>query len=297
MLLNISGRTDVIAWYPSWLKHRLDEGFVDVRNPYYGKQVSRIFFEDVDGIVITTKDPKNILRLIDDLMKFPLIIQVTITPYHTDLEPRVPNKKDTIQVIKELAAIVGKDKIDIRFDPLLLNRRYTLSYHIKAFEELCKQLEGYTDVIITSFVDIYKNVKEHATELQLQDFKEEDYKEIGREFSRIATKYGMRVQTCGEERDLSEYGFSKRDCVDLERAYEFTNSMDYRDWKSRNNQHCKCVEMVDIGAYNTCPHLCKYCYANYDEAQVAKNMKLHDEHSTMLIGKLGDGDIVKRRKR
>ena len=37
-----------------------------------------------------------------------------------------------------------------------------------------------------------------------------------------------------------------------------------------------CVEMVDIGAYNSCKHFCKYCYANYDEKQVLNNLKESD---------------------
>lgn len=39
--------------------------------------------------------------------------------------------------------------------------------------------------------------------------------------------------------------------------------------------------------------MCKYCYANYDEKQVLKNMKEHGKGSRLLIGYLKGDNIIK----
>jgi len=294
MILNISGRTDIVAFYSPWFLNRLKEGFVDVRNPLYPTQVSRIYFSDVDGIVFCTKNPIPMLSWIDDI-KIPFLIHITLTPYKKDIEPNVFAKGKIIEAIKKLSFKVGSDKVFVRYDPILINDKYSVSYHIKAFENLCKLLDGYVSRIIVSFVDNYKNVQKNINVLRIKPFDESIYKEIGTNFSKIAKKYHMTVQTCSERRNLGEYGFLISDCLTKEMASELTNQSTFKKWRSRNNKNCNCVEMVDIGGYNTCPHFCKYCYANYDEEKVIHNKNNHDPNSTMLVGHVNSDDIIKIR--
>ncbi len=42
MILMVSGRTDIIAFYSTCFMNRLKEGYIDVRNPFNPKMVSRI---------------------------------------------------------------------------------------------------------------------------------------------------------------------------------------------------------------------------------------------------------------
>ncbi len=295
MILMASGRCDIVAFFSDWFMKRYQEGYVDVRNPFYPKQVSRIFMEDVDAILFCTKNPLPIIPCLKNIQK-PILFHVTLTPYHHDVEPGIIDKKKIIEGIREISQILGRENVYVRYDPVLLNDTYTLHYHKRAFERVCELLDGYISHIIISFVDDYKNVRKHSGILKMRDFTKEDYQEIGVSFSESAKKHGMTVQTCFEEENLIEYGFLKRDCLDINMAFRLTGKTKFKKWTARREKKCNCVEMVDIGVYNACSHFCKYCYANFDERLVKENFLNHDPNSSLLVGHLEEGDIIKVRK-
>ena len=294
MILMVSGRTDIVGFYSKWFMNRLNAGFIDVRNPFNQKMVSRISIEDVDLIFFCTKNPIPILDKIDKIKK-PVYFHITLTGYNKDIEPNIPDKKLIIEAIKKLSNKIGKENIAIRYDPIFLNDKYTIDYHIKAFDKICTLLEGYISKILISFIDDYKNVRNNIKTLRYRDFTEEDYERIGLNFSRIAEEHGLYVHTCFEDHDLVEYGFIKDDCLSKELAYKLTGKK-YPKWKARKGGKCNCVEMVDIGVYNTCSHFCKYCYANFDEKKVKENIIKHNPNSSLLIGELNENDVIKERK-
>lgn len=294
MILNVSGRSDVVAFYTDWFMNRYNSGFIDVLNPFNPKLVSRIYFKDVDLILFCTKNPIPILDYIDYIKK-PILFHVTITPYRKDIEPYVPDKKLIIDAVKTLSKKIGIDNLYVRYDPIFISDTYTLEYHKKAFDHLCGLLDGYVNKIIISFLDEYKNVIKNKSILRYKVLSKKDYEEIGRSFSKSAKEHGITVQTCFEKEDLVEYGFIKGECLSHSLAYILTGKK-YKDWKARGKNGCSCVEMVDVASYNTCPHKCRYCYANYDEKRVKDNYKKHDDNSSLLIGKISDDMNIKVRK-
>lgn len=295
MILNVSGRTDIVAFYSKWFLNRLKEGYVDVRNPFNPNLVSRINFEDVDLIMFCTKNPIPIIDKLDDI-KIPYIFHVTITPYKKDIEPNLPSKSDIIEAVKKISTTIGIENVYVRYDPIFISEKYNIEYHIKAFTKLCSLLKDYVKTIIVSFIDNYQNVRKNLPYLKYRSFTEEDYKLIGENFSKIAKNNNMIVQTCFEERNLAEYGFIKGECMSKELAFKLTGKT-YKKWQARKGSVCNCVELVDIGVYNSCNHLCKYCYANYDESKVKININNHDINSSLLIGHINSNDIIKPRKR
>ena len=295
MILFASGRTDIPAFYSKWFINRVKAGFVDVRNPFNQNLVSRINFSDVDLIMFCSKNP---LPMIDKLkmLKVPVLFHVTITPYSKDVEPNIPDKRLIIEGVKKLSLVLGIDNVVLRYDPIFLSDKYNVDYHIRAFDKLCKNLNGYVNKIIVSFMDEYKNVRSNKNILKYRTFTREDYKKIGEAFSKSAMDNGMIVQTCFEDEDLTEYGFVKGECLSHELAYILTGKK-FKSSNVRKEKKCQCVQMVDIGDYNSCMHMCKYCYANYDEKAVSSNFERHDDNSSLLIGSVQSDDVIKVRKK
>lgn len=295
MILFASGRTDIPAFYSNWFINRVEAGFVDVRNPFNQKLVSRIYFSDVDLIMFCSKNPLPMINKLD-ILKVPVLFHVTITSYGKDVEPNIPDKRLIIDGVKKLSLVLGIDNVVVRYDPIFLSDKYNVDYHIKAFDKLCKNLNGYVNKIIVSFMDEYKNVRSNKNFLKYRAFTREDYKKIGEAFSKSAMDNGMSVQTCFEDEDLTQYGFVKGECLSHELAYILTGKK-FKSSNVRKEKKCECVQMVDIGDYNSCMHMCKYCYANYDEKAVSSNFERHDDNSSLLIGSIQSDDVIKVRKK
>lgn len=295
MILFASGRTDIPAFYSNWFINRVEAGFVDVRNPFNQKLVSRIYFSDVDLIMFCSKNPLPMINKLD-ILKVPVLFHVTITPYGKDVEPNIPDKRLIIDGVKKLSLVLSIDNVVVRYDPIFLSDKYNVDYHIRAFDKLCKNLNGYVNKIIVSFMDEYKNVRSNKNILKYRAFTREDYKKIGEAFSKSAMDNGMSVQTCFEDEDLTEYGFVKGECLSHELAYILTGKK-FKSSNVRKEKKCECVQMVDIGDYNSCMHMCKYCYANYDEKAVSNNFERHDDNSSLLIGSIQRDDVIKVRKK
>lgn len=284
MIINASGRTDIVAYYMNWFVNRWNEGYFDVRNPFNPKLVSRIFVSDVDMIVFCTKNPLPLLDTIH-LFSVPIQLQVTITGYFKDMEPQVPDKGEIIACIQKLSSYLGKENVCVRYDPILLNSKYDVDYHIRAFNKLYTILKGYVSKMIVSFVDDYKNVRNNH--LDYHEPSNEEYLKLKEAFE----KNDMKIVSCMENK--YHIGDEKDCCISIKYAFERTGKF-FKEWKARD---CHCVNMVDVGAYNSCLHGCKYCYANFDSKQIVSNYKMHDVNSSLLIGHLNLDDQVKIRRK
>ncbi len=147
MILQTGQRTDIPAFYGQWLINRINEGFVDVRNPYNPNLITRymINHNTVDGIAFCTKNPLPFIQYLPQIAEYRQYWHMTITPYGTDIEPYVPAYERIIEGFKFISHNLNPQSVVWRYDPIIVNHNYSVDFHYESFYKLAKSLSGYTD--------------------------------------------------------------------------------------------------------------------------------------------------------
>ncbi len=290
MIINTGARTDIPAFFSTWFLNRIRAGFVFVRNPYNRKQITRYALtpDVVDCLIFCSKNPEPILPGLHELDAFSSYWFVTITPYGQDIEPNVPPVDQVISSFRQLSQQIGPHRLCWRYDPIFINGHYSFERHVEDFRRMARELSGHTNECVISFIDLYEKTRRNFP--GIREVNAEERIMLAKEFSQIGAQCHISIRTCAE--DLCGYGIQPSGCVTraiIERA------TGQRLKVMRNKPvrpHCGCIPSRDIGEYNTCPHGCRYCYANYDQKTVQRNLRLHDPESPLLIGYPGDDDII-----
>ncbi|MCM1523420.1 MAG: DUF1848 domain-containing protein [Ruminococcus sp.] len=293
MIINTGGRTDTVQYYTNWLLKRFEEGYVYSRNPLFQNKVTRYELtpDKVDCVVFCSKNYEPILDSITRITdRFNTYFHYTITAYGKDVEPGVPPIEKSIETLKRLSGIVGKQRVAWRYDPVLLTEKYTVQTHFETFEKMAAELSPYVDKCIFSFVEMYKKLEINMPEIIPLTAADMDV--LARRLGEIAAKNHLYIQTCGTNGDFSRYGIHSSGCMTLD-ILGRANGVTFRNLKHKGiRQGCHCIESRDIGAYDTCMNGCKYCYANKRPEKAFENYKYHDPNSPLLLGRLNKTDTV-----
>jgi len=298
MIISASRRTDIPAFFSDWFLKRIKEGFLLVRNPMNIHQISKINLspEVVDCIVFWSKNPSRIISELNNLNKYFFYFQYTITGYGQSLEPNVPPINDSIETFIKLSKLLGKERVIWRYDPIIITDYFDCKYHIKNFEKIAQKLSDYTNKCVISFVDLYDKSKRNMNSVKFYDIDNMHIEELSYNFSHISQRHNLELTSCAENIDLSKYEIKHGKCIDDKLIEEVTGySINLKKDNTQRNE-CGCVASIDVGAYNTCPHGCLYCYANYNHNMMRNNYSKHDKNSPLLFGTVGEDDKITERK-
>lgn len=289
MIINTGQRTDIPAFYSDWFYNRIHEGYVYVRNPYFPKRVNKFILNPqiVDCLCFCTKNPAPMLKRLDEIKQYRQFWFVTITPYDPDVERHVPLVKDVIKSFQQLSLKVGQSCVGWRYDPVFINDKYTVEYHIKAFHYIAKHLSKYTSRCVISFIDLYEKTKRNFP--YCQEVPLSIQHQLMKAFSTIAKQYDIQLYACAESKEFEKYGVNCQGCMS-QNVIEKALNIDLTLKKTNIRNECQCLLGNDIGTYNTCLHGCLYCYANVDYKKVLDLYQKHDPHSPLLIGYLQEDD-------
>lgn len=287
LIISASRATDIPAFYADWFLRRLENGYVRWRNPFSG-QDSYVSFGNTRFIVFWSKNPAPLLSHLSWLKERGIgcYIQYTLNDYEAEgLEPNVPPLEQRIDTFGRLVDALGIGAVVWRFDPLILTDRINIDTLLDKIARIADALVGRTEKLVFSFADIesYKKVSRNLRQSGI-DYREWD-KASMREFaSRLSMlnrdNWNFRLATCAERTDLSEYGIEHNRCIDPELISRLApndavlqNFLYNARGDSGQRKACGCILSKDIGAYNTCPHGCLYCYANTSPASAFSNYK------------------------
>ena len=213
-------------------------------------------------------------------------IQFTLNDYEAEgLEPNVPTLAQRTDTFCRLVDALGIGAVVWRFDPLILTDKINIDTLLDKIAHIANVLAGYTEKLVFSFADIesYKKVSRNLRQsgINYREWDEDTMREFA---SRLSTlnrdNWNFRLATCAERIDLSGYGIEHNRCIDPElisrRAPDdlaLQNFLYNAKTDSGQRKACGCILSKDIGAYNTCPHGCLYCYANTSSASALSNYK------------------------
>lgn len=289
MIVSASYRTDIPAFYGEWFRRRLAEGRVRVANPYGGPPYEvPLRGPGCDGYVFWTRNIAPFWPALEELraLGLPFVVHITITGYPRALETSVTHAERAVEQIHRLAETCGPRAVVWRYDPVLLTSLTPAPWHRETFARLADLLRGACDEVVFSFAHVYAKTQsnlDRAAErhgFTWHDPAAEEKAALLGELAAIAGSCGLRPTLCAQP-DLLVEGLAPARCIDAERLSEVAGRPIAAKTKG-NRPGCLCAESRDIGAYDTCPHGCTYCYAVRRPEVAKRNHRAHDPDVEIL---------------
>lgn len=306
MIISASRRTDLPRFFMDWMLNRFEAGYALVRNPMNRAQVSRVALdaEVVDCVAFWTKNPAPLLaqaKRLEQVAPAPYFVQFTLNAYGADVEAGLPRKAALVETFRDLARVIGPERVVWRYSPILLGGaggRYTEEHHLRYFETFARKLEGFTHSCRLSFLDVYPKIAPRLEALGLSGVPDARKALLALRLAEIASAHGMEVGGCGDVA-LEQAGLAGAGCIDAALVARVAG-VEVRPGSPSAPGACRCAPSVDVGTYDTCANGCVYCYANPGGQHAASDgapwrLARFDPGAPMLCDELRPGDIVTER--
>ena len=290
MIISASYRNDIPAFYGRWFLNRLRAGFCRVVNPYGGPtRVVSLARESVAGFVFWTRNagPFQAALAGTAARGFPFVVHYTITGYPSPLEPSVVPAERAVATVRELAARYGPRAVVWRYDPVFITSVTPPDWHLETFARLATALRGASDEVVLSFTQIYAKTRSNSDRAARRhgftwsDPEPETKADLLAELAAIAQSQGFTPTLCSQP-ELADAGLSPARCIDAARLSDVAGRPIAARAKG-NRPGCLCAESHDIGAYDSCPHGCIYCYAVRRPELAKRRHRSHRVEGEFLI--------------
>jgi hypothetical protein len=296
MIISASRRTDIPAFFPEWCLRRFEAGRVLVRHPMNRRRVTEVPLDrrSVDCIVFWTKDPRPMLPGLErlDALGHHYYFLFTVTPYGSDMEPQLAPRERILEGFQELSQRLGRHRVLWRYDPIILSERYSFRFHEEQFAAMAEELEGQTDRCIVSFLEPYAKVRGAMQERGVRLPEIGEQRELLCKIAATAGDRGITLYTCAGDYGLDSSGVQRGKCIDDALIGSITGRKVSSAKDPSQRPECGCVTSRDIGAYNTCLHGCRYCYAAGSSERAQEHYGALDPDAPLLGEPLEGSETV-----
>lgn len=277
-IISCSRRTDVPAFLMKWVIERMQDGYVDVANPFNKKQISRVSLNP-DDVKCWVWWSKNFEDWIQTFQSHPELFrsykghsfQFTInSPSELENNLKISLEKRFKQ-LEWLVQEFGTEAMNYRYDPIILYKKKDsdkILSNIDKFEYIIENVasKGIEEMIF-SFATIYPKVQKRMNARdKIPIIISLDKKlEIFNRLMEVCDKYSMKMKACCQPDLLNIEEIEQAHCIEANRIERLVGQEVSKKKDSGQRKNCGCSKSRDIGGYTgkfRCKHNCDYCYAS-----------------------------------
>jgi hypothetical protein len=277
MIISASYRSDIPAFHGDWFLAALEAGEVAVANPY-SQRPYRVDLRPaaVDGYVFWTRNARPFARALAAVaaQDRPFVVQYTILGYPRAIDANVIDPARAIENARTIAAAYGRRVVVWRYDPILLTQDTETAWHRANFTRLADALAGIADEVVVSFAQLYAKSARNLAKAGIAWRVPAPVEQAAliAELAAIAAARGIALSLCTQPGLAAAARVPGARCIDARRLADIAGRPLAAPAKG-NRPGCLCALSRDIGAYDSCVHGCRYCYAVADHEVVQRRFR------------------------